>query len=351
MLQSRYTFFNVMCIFLLRSNVSSNGYDSSKEDSQNPFPPPMDIPPPKQKIAASVTPTPPSQPRRADSQMSLCSGDDEKKAKPVKPRHADTQETLVSETPTRVTGKTLHIPQQVQAALQRAATVDQESWSERKNKAKALQNELQAEHEKCKAKAAANIEELAKTNTNEKGATSKRKLIDLSSPAAKLKPKKLTKEDKAKAAADKKQAAYEMKDHDTARSSTDPMPGAEPEHVPKPKAKTAAKAKSKASSTPKASPEKTIKKVQSPKVKAKAKAAAKATAKAKSEASSTPKASPSSKKQPAVAANPPEEDDDQEASEAGDPKAVKKEAHKLYMRFWRSVTKSHCLRFAEHFVI
>ena len=166
----------------MKSNVSSNVYDSSKEDAQNQFPPSMDTPPPKQKTAASVTPTPPSQP---DSRMSLCSGDDEKKERSVKPRRAD------PETPTRVTGKTPRTPQQVKATLQRATTADQEPWSDRKRNAKALQNDLQAEHEKCKAKAASNIEELAKTKTNdaqaETGATSKRKLIDLSSPAAKLK--------------------------------------------------------------------------------------------------------------------------------------------------------------------
>ena len=334
---------------------------TAKEDAQNPNPKCLQTPPPKQKAETDITPTPPSLPRRtnASSQLSLPSSDTT--ATKARPHRADTQETLVDVTPARATRKTPpSTAEQVHAALQRANTVDQISLSERKRKAQAMQKELEEEHESCKATAEAEAEAAsAKENPAEAKHTrstakagiangGKRKIVDLGGPAAKPKTRKLTKDDKAKAMAEKIQTAYEMKDHDTARSSHEAMPV----KTPKGKAKAAAKANSKAPR-----PKTSEKQSEQPK-RSSLKEDAKPAARAKSEAPATPKKIPSkvikvlkgkrgnaNKKVKKDARMKTKAKKDQKTCNSGRDDEMRKEAHKLYMRFWRSVTKSHCLSF------
>jgi len=223
-----------------------------------------------------------------------------------------------------------------------------------------------------------------------------KKLINLgpSNPAPKKKTK--TPEDKKKEQEEAKQAAYEMKDHATATSSADPMPGASklakkgspkgPQAKASPAAKKAtspATTKAKDSTAPSAekptktptekstppgdttegrqnkkartkSPEKNPKKARGRSPPGNSPKKARAASSPKKPSTASPKKSP--KKAPESANKSPEKPSTESPETSGardagnkksekDPATVenKKKARKLYMRFWRSVNVERTL--------
>ena len=276
------------------SGPRSDQYDSQVEDAQNPFPKPDDEENGKPKLRRSNHVT-----------------------------HTDTQETLVVQTPPhrlRVKSPSTD-PSAVHAALRRKGTVDIEGTEARKTRAAETQRSLSAEFAAAKddakktkkdTQAAAHNARRDKKHSNSSSDSKKNKLIDLGSAPPKKKPK--TAEEKKKEADEKKQAAYEVKDHATARSSGDPFVSSDGVQGKPEKSKANKKPKQDCIETsPNSSSKKPV-----------------TESKPRSKASST------------ATSNDKEKDKDNTSQECNhddkkDPSHSKKVAHKLYMRFWRSI--------------
>ena len=195
--------FSSACWLGVPAWFAPRSYDEENEDAQNPFPAPEPASA-KQKLERKGA-------KRLDTQTTA-----ELETPP--PKKSSRKETSDGENSNPV--------QKVQAALRRPHTVDMENTGTRKQKAKTIQRNLSAEFREAKNAAAASPKTASDKgkDANEQH-SNKRKKIELSGPAKPSKlPKHIEKADKEKAAQIAKEDAYAVKDHQTARGSTDEAP-------------------------------------------------------------------------------------------------------------------------------
>ena len=265
----------------------SRSYDSSKEDAQNPFPTPPSTPPGKAAFQSG------------------------KAGKRPIPRSESLDTTIYTPPPkTKSFDEATSVTKGVNHALRRPQTVDMQSTPDRAKQAKQIKRVLQSEFDAAREEQQATTKDeqrsasLPGTSSNKSPqAAAKAKCNSKAAGKAKAKAEAKTSPSKAKAdppssskhsRKDKEDDGDSMKDHATARGSKDEMPGKRP-RTPSKKASN--------ESLPEAKIQKT----------------------------STP--SPAKLHKPEAAAT--ADGEDGKLSEKL--LAKKREAHKLYMRFHRSI--------------
>ena len=200
--------------FLWYLRAPFRSYDSKQEDAQNPFPSPCDTP---GKETFQQGKAGKKQIRSPSTQTLLC------ETPPPILRKGSSKDTSGS------------MSTKVKRSLHRPQTVDEMNTTDRKANAKARQQQLEADFEQARAE---NEQEEANDKKKQKpkpGSTTTTKPNSKATAKATAKskaspsPKKATKKSppaakKANAENDEAEA-YSMKDHNTARSSGDPMPG------------------------------------------------------------------------------------------------------------------------------
>ena len=299
----------------------SRSYDSSKEDAQNPFPPPTSTLPGKAAFQSG------------------------KAGKRPIPSSESLETTIYTPSPkTKSFDRATSMTKKVNHALRRPQTVDMQSTPERANQAKNMKRALQDEFEAA--------QEQAKMKADEYSHSSPK-----AAAKAKCKPSPKTKaEGKAKARAkatacpskakevspsskrsrkDEDDDGDSMKDHATARGSNQEMPGKRRRTKSSPVSKNSSPV-SKNSSPPSKKSSPPSKKASPPSTKA---------SPPSTEASPPRKASHESLPEAKVqkTCDPSPKPAAEATADAEDPKlsekllAKKREAHKLYMRFHRSI--------------
>ncbi|CAE7325059.1 unnamed protein product [Symbiodinium sp. CCMP2592] len=324
------------CMLLVTTNcvveVARRSYDSQVEDAQNPWP----------KVEVSTGSTG----KKAYQQS---------KAKPLR---TDTQETMVVETPQhRVRAKSCD---------GQLSSADKTTGPKRSLSA-ALKEASQQPTTTAKP---------ASTTSSPSSDSKRKKLIDMGKPKPAAEKKPPTPDEKKQAAEEAKQAAYEMKDHATAQSSKDPPATAASKlsggaRIATKGGRKKAKAKASPPSTPPSSskgcqsaPKESTENIpaESPKKKPRAQSANKGSKKPAPPAESPKKKSTRTREE--TPEKSPKKSQKIEQGESKEPKQnlevaeKKKKAHKLYMRFWRSVheclgpgsSKTHMSALYEDFV-